>query len=167
MQYWGEKSVTLNNCRLMLRLLRLNMNSLLMLLKEKHHKINFKKETTFTNLWYLNMKWTDIRIWRHKHRYRGAIMRIILFWFFCRFVSNNSIYRTDTWNIFLVTNILAEQSISDLPCKHGWVLLLVLTYSIYHIRGSYFGLGTSNDPGTNGACFVIPAKLNSRWWLYL
>ena len=92
-------------------------------------------------------------------------MRIILyrFWFFCCFVSNYSIYRTDTWNIFLIANIFAEQSVPNLPCKHCWIRSFIIADFCDHWGRSDFWFWSTNDTWSYTSGFII-SKIDESYF---
>merc|ERR1712130_279544 len=63
---------------------------------------------------------------------------ITIFCLFSCFVSYYPVDTGDTWNTVLITNSLCQQPISNLPGKHGGILLLVFAYGIHNMRCGNF-----------------------------
>ena len=53
----------------------------------------------------------------------------------------------DGGDIVLRANSLSQEPVPDLPCKHCWVVLLVLGDGVNHVRGGYLRLGAPNHTG--------------------
>ena len=53
------------------------------------------------------------------------------------------VYAGYAWYILLAADALSEKSVSDLPGKHRWVLLLVLADCIHNMRGRHLRLAAA------------------------
>ena len=78
--------------------------------------------------------------------------RLIALW---NYQLNSPIYAGHARNILLTADPFSEQSVSDLPCKHGGVLLLVFADSVYHWRSGNLGFAATDDTSLEVASLVI------------
>ena len=60
-----------------------------------------------------------------------------------------------TWDILWIANSFSEQSVSDLPGKHGGVLLLVFTDRVHNMRCGNLGFTATDDTSLEVASLVI------------
>lgn len=70
-------------------------------------------------------------------------------------MDNSPIDRADTGHILLITHIIAQQPVPDLPSKHGGVVLLVLTDGLYHTRGRHLRLRAADHTRLDGARLIV------------
>ena len=68
------------------------------------------------------------------------------------------VYAGYTWYILLAADALSEQSVSDLPGEHGWVLLLVLADRVHHVGGGHLGLAAPYHTCLKVASLVISTE---------
>lgn len=65
---------------------------------------------------------------------------------------------TNAWNVVLIADRFAQQSIPYLPGKHGWVLAFIVTNLFYDFRCGNFGLAASDNTRPYAPCLVIPVN---------
>lgn len=86
--------------------------------------------------------------------------RLILF-FPVGFLSHIPINGADAGHCVVVTYSFSQQSVSDLPGKHGRVLAFVLCDFVNNFWCSDLWFGASNDSWLNAACLIIPACIKN------
>lgn len=75
-----------------------------------------------------------------------------------QFVAQYPRNRTDTGHVRFIADVLAEQSIPDLPCEDSRVLLFQLANVVDHLRGSYARLGSTDGTRQNWSRFVVTGQ---------
>lgn len=65
----------------------------------------------------------------------------------------------DAGNGVVVADALCQQSVSDLPRKHGWVLSLVVSDFVHDFWRGHFRFRPANHPWFDAASLVVSAKI--------
>ena len=68
----------------------------------------------------------------------------------------------DGGNIFLITDIVGEETVTDLPGEHGRVLSFVFTDIIHHLGRGHLRLGPTDHTRFNRPRFVVPIVLANK-----
>lgn len=70
------------------------------------------------------------------------------------------VYGRDAGDGVVVADALRQQSVSDLPRKHGGVLSLVVRDFVHDLWRGHFGFRPTNHPWFDAASLVVSAKNN-------
>lgn len=68
----------------------------------------------------------------------------------------------DTGHAVIVTHSLCQQSVSDLPGKHGGVLAFVISDFVDDFGCSNLWFGASDHPWSDAACLIVPVEQIDR-----
>ncbi len=68
----------------------------------------------------------------------------------------------DAGHAVIVTHSLCQQSVSDLPGKHGGVLAFVISDFVDDFGCSNLWFGASDHPWSDAACLIVPVEQTDR-----
>ena len=74
--------------------------------------------------------------------------------------ANNSVYRAHGGDIVLITDVVLEETVSDLPGEYARVLLLIVLDLGDHVGRGHLRLAAADHTRLNGAGFVVSEEDN-------
>lgn len=67
----------------------------------------------------------------------------------------------DAGHTVLVTHLLQQQPVSDLPGKHGGVVVFQLEDLLHNLGSGHFGLRAPDQSGSDASCLIVPEQTMS------
>lgn len=67
----------------------------------------------------------------------------------------------DAGHTVLVTHLLQQQPVSDLPGEHGGVVVFQLEDLLHNLGSGHFGLRAPDQPGSDASCLIVPEQTMS------
>lgn len=68
---------------------------------------------------------------------------------------------TDAGHTVLVTHLLQQQPVSDLPGEHGGVVVFQLEDLLHNSGSGHFGLRAPDQSGSDASCLIVPEQTMS------
>lgn len=62
----------------------------------------------------------------------------------------------DAGHTVLVTHLLQQQPVSDLPSEHGGVVVFQLEDLLDNLGSGHFGLRAPDQSGSDASCLIVP-----------
>lgn len=67
----------------------------------------------------------------------------------------------DAGHTVLVTHLLQQQPVSNLPGEHGGVVVFQLEDLLHNLGSGHFGLRAPDQSGSDASCLIVPEQTMS------